>query len=308
MIKVETKTSFESPIEQELYLKLLGAKETSFDSDGRPVFQYKELLFSLDREYRCIRCESSSINGELKDYVLQTKAEEEALGEHFAWDFIFTIEGLVYTFAKLFHNDELEGYYTETLKSLKAKAIVETFKELNSSYLDSIDNEAIKPTLDAFKKVMRITTEQEANKFANVFSVNTTGVYSRDDVDNRIKFYFFTPDEKERYEITSYGDNKWDFCTSVKSGGYLALKIRNDKPYITKMENYNSHTWDLEEMLVNDSFAVDDEKRPWRKATAEELGELILTIKELNDSVALIDLALAPKGKRPKAIRMADKQ
>ena len=310
MLKLKERTIFRSPLENEMYLELIGAKKTSLKSEGRPVYLYRDLLLSTDREYQSIYCESSiygqrtiNYDGEsfivdncLNDLLLETDEEKKIFGRQFYGNHIFSLEGLVYTFAKIYHKDKLEEYYYETLKSLKIQALLKTFKSLDSSIFKSINSiEYLKPALDEFMRVMNISTEEEANRFSNIFLFNTTGVYEKEGSNNRLNFLFYTPDNKDHYEIISHGNDTWDLYTSVKTDGYLGIKIHKGKIYVIKLEKYNSCIWDLLENKTSKRLFIDDADSSWTKATSDELRELADIIVEINSSVSLINSTLNDK-------------
>ena len=307
MLKVNRKSFFRSSLERESYLELLGAKKTRFEShiSDRPVYKYGDLSFTSDSDYSSVYCQPvyapevleyyrlKEYNGNIYYSILQTTEERNLFCGHIEGNHIFTLEGLVYLFAKKFHKNNVEEYYNETLQYLKTQALLGTFATLDKSIFEKFnDNECLRPTLDAFMKVMNMSAE-DTIRFSKKFLFNTTGVFEKENSKNMLDFYFYTPSEKYFYEIHSYGNGAWDLYTLVgRDNGYLSLKIRDSKLYVTKMHNYHSNTFDLAEKKVSKSWAVNDPDNPWVEATLEELNYLEETINELNNSVALIDSTL----------------
>ena len=309
MLEIKGETFFRSPLENEMYVELLGAMKTRFESEGRPVYLYRDLLLSTNRDYGSIYCESSIygqrtinfegepliIDNKLDDIVPTTDEEKELFGRSFFGNNISSLEALVYAFAKIYHKDNCEEYFNETLKSLKTQALLKTFNNLDSSFIENLNtNEYLKPAIDAFIKVMNMSSE-EASRFSDVFLFNTTGVYERDGLDNKLKFLFYTPNKKVQYEIYSYGNDSYDLFTNVDANGYLGLKFYNDKIYVTKMTHHNYRIWDLEENKTCNSLDFNNPKSQWTNTTLEELKELINTISEINNSVSLINSTLEDK-------------
>lgn len=309
MLELKGSTNFRSPLENEMYVEFLGATKTELKSEGRPVYRYKDLLLSTDREYRGIYCESNIygqrkinfegkplvIDNKLDDFVLTTDEERKIFGRYFFGNIIFSVEALVYTFAKIYHKDNCEEYYNETLKSLKTQALLKTFDNFDSSAVENYNtNEYLKPTIDAFIKVMNMSSEETSN-FSDVFLFNTTGVYESDGLDNKLKFFFYTPDEKTQYNIYSYGDDTYDLITNVDASGYLGLKIFNGKIYVVRMKNYNFRIWDLEKKKTCDSLNFNSLDSHWTNITSKESQDLMDTIVEINNSVSLINSTLEDK-------------
>ena len=306
MLKVNKKSFFRSSLERESYLELLGAKKTRFEShiSNRPVYQYGDLSFTSDPEYSSIYCQPvyaqealdfyrlKEYNGNIYYSILQTTEERNLFCGHIEENHIFTLEGLVYVFAKKFHKNNVEEYYNKTLQMLKTQALLGSFTNLDKSTFEKFnDNECLRPVFDAFMKVMNMSDEDTV-RFSKKFLFNTNGIYEKNGSKNMLDFYFHTPSRKYCYEIHSYGNGAWDLYTAVGLGGYLSLKIRGDKLYVTKMYEYNVNTFDLAEKKVSDSWGINDPDNPWREATQGELDYLAGIIYELNNSVALIDSTL----------------
>ncbi len=301
MLDLKGTTYFRSPLEHELYLELLGAEKTKHKEEGRPVYKYGNILISTDREYSCIYCDSNygqkKINYEgktlvmdktLSDLVLTTDEEKEMFSCHFYGNLISTLEGLVYAIAKLYHQDNLEEYFNETLKTIKTQALLKTFENLDSEVLNCIKIDDINPAIKSFMKVINMSSE-EASRFSDVFLFNTTGVYRSHGFDNKLKFIFWTPDDTRHYEIHSYGDDSWDLYTSVDNNGYLGIKIRDAHIYIVKMKENDYRIWDLINCFTCKGFDFGKKDCLWTIPTPEEKDELDNILLEINNSTSLID-------------------
>ncbi len=305
MIELKGNTNFRSPLENEMYEELIGARKTQLESEGRPVYQYRDLLLSTNREYSGIYCEASIFGKEkfeymgntyiidknLDDVILTTDEEKKLFSTHFYGNLIFTLEGLVYVFAKLYHKKNCENYYNETLKSLKTQALQRTFNNLDTSIFKNLKNyEQLNPIIDAFMRVMTMSSE-ESNRFSDVFIFNTTGIYEKEDANNRIKFLFYTPDDKKHYEIHSYGNDSWSLHSRVDDDNYVELKIHNGKIYIVRMKEADYRIWDLTGNKTSTGLFTDSPDYPWTNTTPEELQELADAILKMNDNVSLINSA-----------------
>ncbi len=321
MLPKKERTLLMSPLEQELYLELLGAKKTSLKVEGRPVYQYRDLIFSTDREYESVYCESNiygqtiyHFEGEeaerygetlvhdncLDDY-LRNGDDSINLSRHYYGNHIFTVEGLVYAFAKIYHADNVEKYYYETLAEVKKQALLKTLGDLDKSIFAShADDEFLKKFYDGFMRILNISSEEEASEFLKYFIVSTTGVYEKNGYNNALKLYISSPDGNKQYEVRIFSESSYDLYSKLDSkpkSTFGIYRVYDDKPYIVFLsgEPHETFIYDMENNMLKYSCFVDGDESWKQPESLKELKMISDLINRMNKSVAYFNKKLGYK-------------